>query len=248
MPDDDSRRAGISEEFTRAAAGFAERTAGRFDGMDVVGFSRVAPGDTVVEVGAGTGNFLSLFEDVSSRCVALDLTSAMLAQARERYPRLHLVKADAVRLPLASSSVELVTTAQMLHHVWRPVPVLMEMRRVAAGRVLIVDQHAPESYEQQAFMNQLEAIRDPTHAVSRPPSAFRVMVQAAGLRIVDERSWEGESSLSRWMWPGEFPGERIAEVKDFIERFGAETGMEWRRSGDDWVFTRRRLMLLAEPT
>lgn len=247
MPDEHQRL--ISDEFARAASGFAERTAGRFDQMDVVGFSRVTPDETVVEVGAGTGNFLSLFEGHAARLVALDLTAAMLEQARVRHPSLSLVVGDGNRLPFASRSIELVASAQALHHVFKPVPFLKEMRRVCTqgGRVLIVDQAATESYEQIAFMNELEAIRDPSHATSRPPSAFRAIVMAAGLEILDERLFQDQSRFSKWMWPGEFPQERIEKTRAFVEKFGAETGMDFERDGDDWIFTRRRVMLLAQP-
>lgn len=244
MPDNHKA---IQEEFERSASGFAERTVGRFDGMDVPGFARVRSHESVLEIGAGTGNFLKTFEGRAARRIALDLTSAMLQEAGRRHEGIELVQGDGVRLPFRTGSVDLVASAQMLHHVSEPVPILMEMRRIAGGegRILVVDQHATERYEEQAFMNQLEVLRDPTHAVSRPPSAFRVMLQAAALRIVDERLWEGENRLSQWMWPGEFPPERIAAVRDFIERFGSATGMEWRQEDDDWVFTRRRIMLLA---
>ena len=237
----------LRAEFDRAAAGFAARTEGRFDDMDVAGFSGVQAHETVLEVGAGTGNFLALFEGHSARRIALDLTPGMLAEARRRHEGLELVQGDAAALPFRPGSVDLVASAQALHHIHEPVPVLMEMRRVAGqkGRVLIVDQHATERYEEAAFMNQLEAIRDPSHAMSRAPSAFRVMVQAAGLEIIDERLWTGKNRFSKWMWPGEFPEERIAATLEFIEKFGVETGMEWERDGDDWVFTRRRIMLLA---
>ncbi|MGI8774201.1 MAG: class I SAM-dependent methyltransferase [Actinomycetota bacterium] len=237
----------IRAEFDRAAAGFAERTKGRFDDMDVVGFSQVQPHETVLEVGAGTGNFLSLFEGRAARRIALDLTPAMLAEARRRHAGLELVLGDAAALPLQPGFVDLVASAQALHHIHEPVPALLQMRRIAGpdGRILILDQHAPESYEKAAFMNQLEAIRDPSHAMSRPPSAFRVMVQAAGLEIVDEKLWSGKSRFSKWMWPGEFPAERIESTRDFIAKFGPETGMEWERDGNDWTFTRHRIMLLA---
>jgi predicted chitinase len=96
------------------------------------------------------------------------------------------------------------------------------------------------------MMTELELARDPSHAMSRPPSAYRMIVRAAGLEIVDERVAESEQRLSTWMWPGEFPEERIAAVGDLIAKIGPETGMGFERDGDDWVFTRRRLMLLAE--
>lgn len=235
----------VVEEFNRAAAAFSERTKNRFDATGVVEFCRVAPDDTVLEVGAGTGNFLALFEGHVARRIALDLTPGMLDIARTKEGLL-LVQADGSSLPIPSGSIELVASAQALHHMWEPLPVLREMRRVSARHLLIVDQLATENYEEIAFMNQLETIRDPTHATSRPRSAFHILVQSAGLEIVDEKIHEDQSSFSRWMWPGEFPEERIAETKAFVEKFGAETGMEFERAGDDWVFTRRRIMLLAK--
>ncbi|HEV2755418.1 MAG TPA: class I SAM-dependent methyltransferase [Actinomycetota bacterium] len=237
----------IRHEFERAAGHFVERTAGRFDALDVVAFSGARPGDTVVEVGAGTGNFLALFGEVAARLVAVDLTRAMLGEAR-RHGMLHLVAGDGRRLPLKSASSDLVTSAQALHHVHEPAAVVKEMRRVTrpGGRVLIVDQVATERYEEALMMTELELARDPSHAVSRPPSAYRMIARSAGLEILDERVAESEQRLSTWMWPGEFPEERIARVSELIEKIGPETGMGFERDGDDWVFTRRRLMLLAE--
>lgn len=238
----------LQEEFERAAEGFAERTQGRFDRMGVPDFSRVEPHETVLEVGAGTGNFLSLFEGRAARLIALDLTHGMLQQARKRHSAQELVAADGLRMPLRNRSIDLVATAQALHHIFEPVPFVKEMRRVCApgGRVLIVDQLATESYEQIAFMNQMEVLRDPSHAVSRPRSAFRAIVMAAGLDIVDEKLFEDQNHFSEWMWPGEFPDERIEKVRDFVAKFGRETGMDFEPDGDDWIFTRRRIMLLAQ--
>ncbi|MGH2694673.1 MAG: class I SAM-dependent methyltransferase [Actinomycetota bacterium] len=235
----------IRSEFERAAGTFAERTAGRFDDMDVPRFSRVQPGELVLEVGVGTGNFLSLFSHMTDRLLGVDVTLGMLRQARVHHSGLALAVADGARLPFASRSIDVVASAQMLHHVRGPLPVLKEMRRVG-GRVLLVDQVATENYEQTVVRNALEVLRDPSHAASRPASAYRVLLQAAGLTPVDERIWEGPQRLSQWMWPGEFPDERIEAVRAFIEEHGRETGMGFERDGDDWIFTRRRIMLLAE--
>jgi SAM-dependent methyltransferase len=243
----DGDRGVLQEEFDRAAAGFAERTQGRFDPLDPVGFSRLKGDAVVAEVGAGTGNFLSLFAPVARRLLALDLTHGMLREAVRRNDLVEAVQSDGARLPLASGSVDLIASAQAFHHIWKPVPVLQEMRRVMhpEGRLLLVDQVATESFEQIAFMNELEAIRDPSHATSRPPSAFRIIVRQAGLEIEDERVVEVENSFDGWMRPGEFPEDRITRVLDFIDRFGSETGMDFRREGDQWLFTRRRIMILA---
>lgn len=237
----------LNAEFDRSAGSFAERTKGRFDHMNVVEFSRVPAGATVIEVGAGTGNFLNLFEGVAGRLIALDLTETMLRTAQKEFPTMALVVGDGARLPFASRSIDLVSCAQMLHHVPEPLPLIKEMARVCAtdGHVLIVDQAATERYEEIAFMNQLEVIRDPSHAMSRPPSALKILVGAAGLEIVDERIVDSEQRMSTWMAPGEFPEQRFAQVETFIEKFGHETGMNFERDGDDWVFNRRRIMILA---
>lgn len=237
----------IQEEFDRTATLFAERTKGRFDDMDAVGFSRVVQGATVLEVGAGTANFLSLFEAVADRLIAVDLTHGMLATARANHPDVRAVQGDGRRIPVASRSIDLVATAQALHHIHEPVPVLREMGRIAkdTGHVLVIDQVASERLEEALAMNEMEVIRDPSHAISRPPSALRVVVQKAGLEIVDERLWEGRNVFSKWMWPGEFPEDRIERVMRFVEGRGAETGMDFRKEDGDWSFRRRRMMILA---
>ena len=247
MPAD--HRASVRSEFERAAAAFAERTAGRFDQLGVVAFSRVREGGTVLEVGAGTGNFLALFQAVAGRLLAVDVTRGMLEQARRRHRGLQLVLADGARLPLRDGSVDLAASAQALHHMPDPIPVLRELGRVAAGRgrVLIVDQVASEAPEEAAALHELEVVRDPSHAATRPPSELRRLLAAAGLRLLDERLTEQEQRLSNWMWPGEFPAERIDAVRDLIARRGGETDMGFRElDGGDYSFTRRRVMLLAE--
>ena len=238
----------VRGEFDRAAAVFAERSAGRFDSLNVVEFARVKPEQTVLEVGAGTGNFLSLFGEVTDALVALDLTPAMLEQARLRHRKLKLVLGDAFKLPLKTGSIDLATTAQALHHIWKPVDVLKELRRVVApgGRVLIVDSVATEKLEEVEAMNELDRVRDPSHAAFRSPSTMKVIVESAGLRVIDEHLQEEHQTLSNWMWPGEFPQERIVRVREFIETRGHETGLGFERVGDDFRFMRRRMMLLAE--
>jgi ubiquinone/menaquinone biosynthesis C-methylase UbiE len=244
---DRAHQAAVRAEFERAAAGFAERSKGRFDAMGVVEFARVARGATVLEVGSGTGNFLSLFEDVAATSIGIDLTFGMLAEARRRYPSQLLVQGDGETLPLASGSVDLASCAQMIHHVWDPLPLVKGLRRVAGrnGNVLIVDQVATERFEEATRMSQLEAVRDPSHAMSRPRSGYLTMVRAAGLEVLDERIYEDRSRFSQWMWPGEFDEERIENTRRFVERHGHETGMNFEADGDDFVFTRRRIMVLA---
>ncbi|HVF52904.1 MAG TPA: class I SAM-dependent methyltransferase [Actinomycetota bacterium] len=238
----------IVEEFTRTAELFDARTAARFDAMDVVGFSGLEPGGSILEAGSGTGNFLARFIGHAGTLIGVDLTPAMVAVAAKSHPEILSLVGSATHLPVRSAAMDLVACAQMLHHVWEPADVVREMRRATrpGGSVLIVDQVAPESFEAAQAMTALERLRDPSHAVSRPPSAYRLMAQSCGLEIVDERVHDQADSLSHWLAPEEFPEDRIGSVRDLIERHGGEMGMSFERHEDDWTFVRRRIMLLAK--
>ena len=242
-----TERETIQAEFERTSTTFAARTAGRFDHMDVVRFSQAQPGATVLEVGAGTGNFLRLFDALGGRRIAVDLTGGMLAEARASDPQMELIQADGAFLPIRSRTIDLACSAQALHHIRHPIPVLKEMRRVTAddGRVLIVDQVSPERMEETVAMNELEVLRDPSHASSRPASSFRIMLASVGFEVEAEEIHESQDRLSKWMSPDEFPPERIQAVHTFVESRGSETGMDFERDGDDWIFTRRRIQMLA---
>lgn len=116
---------------------------------------RLAPGDTVVEIGCGTGHNFPLLEAAvgpGGRIVGVDLTEAMLEEARARVERngwrnVELVRSDAVayRFPKEVGGV-LSTFALTL------VPELDRVVEHAAGalrpgkRMVVVDFKAPERW------------------------------------------------------------------------------------------------------
>jgi ubiquinone/menaquinone biosynthesis C-methylase UbiE len=245
---DEEHRAILREEFERVAPVFARRTQGRFGHLDVIGFSRVAPGATVLEVGAGTGNFLAVFAPVAGRLIAADLTPGMLRIAREQTAQMLLVAGDGARLPLRSGSVDLATSAHAIHHIPDPDPVLREMARVTAegGRVMVVDISAPEDADEADRMNEVMLLRDPSHARAFTPEGMRGLMENAGLRILAHRIVERTGRVSNWMWPGEYPEERIRLVHAYVQRHWRGLGMGIQPDGDDFTYVDKRTMVLAE--
>ena len=77
----------------------------------------LAPGDTVVEMGCGTGANLPLLRErvgTAGAVVGVDLTPGMLERARRRVDRagwrnVHLVRGDAARPPVAGADAVLAT-------------------------------------------------------------------------------------------------------------------------------------------
>jgi phosphatidylethanolamine/phosphatidyl-N-methylethanolamine N-methyltransferase len=103
------------------------------------------PGMSVLEVGVGTGIDLFLYPP-DSRITGIDLSSRMLAKARERVarhrlPHVRLCEMDAARLTFADDSFDVVYAPYMISVVPDPGQVAREMRRVcrAGGTILILN-------------------------------------------------------------------------------------------------------------
>lgn len=105
------------------------------------------PGMTVVDVGCGTGEMLSRYAGAGCRVIGVDLSPAMLAEARRRLgPGALLAVGEAAALPLPSGSADLVLATMLLHGlpVQSRVGALAEMARVAGGRGrVVVADHRP---------------------------------------------------------------------------------------------------------
>lgn len=89
------------------------------------------PGALVLDLGCGVGHDLARLEAAGMTAIGVDASAVMLGHARRRagaVPR--LVRADAARLPLRSSSIDGCRIERVLQHVDDPLPVVDEVRRV----------------------------------------------------------------------------------------------------------------------
>lgn len=124
----------------------------RLEGIEAL---RLSPGDTVVELGCGTGhNLPHLVEAVGAkgRVVGVDLTDAMLAQARRRVKRAGWLNVELVLSDAAAFALPLRTDGVLSTYALTLVPGFDEVIRRAAGalapgkRMVVVDFKAPEGW------------------------------------------------------------------------------------------------------
>lgn len=102
------------------------------------------PGMRVLDIGCGTGTWLERYAAHGAEVTGVDRSPAMLERAAARLGKAaRLVEGDAGALPFGDASFDLVSATTLLHELPgdRRRPVLSEMRRVAAGRVLVIDYH-----------------------------------------------------------------------------------------------------------
>ncbi len=91
---------------------------------------------SILEVGCGTGHFARFFETLGLRAVGLDISPAMLAEARRHGLRV-AVHADALHLPFADGAFDLVAMITTIEFLRDPLAALQETSRVARRGLIL---------------------------------------------------------------------------------------------------------------
>ena len=99
------------------------------------------PGQSVLDLAAGTGSSSIAFNLEGVRVVASDFSQGMLAEGRKRHPELEFVFADATNLPFAANEFDATTISFGLRNVVDVEKAMREMFRVTkpGGRVVICE-------------------------------------------------------------------------------------------------------------
>jgi ubiquinone/menaquinone biosynthesis C-methylase UbiE len=220
----DSHQSRILDQFTRQAGPFAQAQAIRNQQAleRIVKLAEAGPEDTSLDVACGPGLLACAFARTVRHAVGLDLTPAMLEQARKTQAEqgLHNVtwqQGDVMALPYPATHFSIVSSRFAFHHLLEPLAALKEMKRVckAGGRVIVADMSpAPEKAD---ALNAEEHLRDPSHVRAMPVEELRGMFSDAGLPAprVDTYRLEGELEdlLSR-SFPNQGDADRIRKIFD----------------------------------
>jgi ubiquinone/menaquinone biosynthesis C-methylase UbiE len=178
----------IVDQFTRQAAGFAASPTARSEDIleRMVRMARPQPDDTALDVASGPGLLVCALAGMVRHATGIDLTPAMLEQARrsqaaQGVENVTWVQGDVSALSWRGSSFDIVTCRFAFHHFPDPLAVLREMRRVcrAGGRIVVADS-APAADKAAAF-NAMEKLRDPSHTRALPAAEMAKLLIAAGL-------------------------------------------------------------------
>ncbi len=198
-------KAAVRTQFSRQAARYARSDSHAADrDLDLlVDRLEVRPGDRILDIATGTGFTAFALAARGARVVGLDLTSAMLDQARRlsAAPGIAWVAGDAEALPFADGAFDAVTVRRAPHHFPHLRQALVEMRRVArpGGRVGIVDQVPPEEEAGRALMERLEKLRDPSHVEALTASRWRGLVEELGIEVTFLTVVERAFTFEAWL-------------------------------------------------
>lgn len=238
----------VVDQFTRQAAQFALSPAARNEEIveRILRLAQAGPDDSALDVACGPGVLACALARRVRHATGIDLTPAMLDQARATQAHAGLTNlrwdlGDVTAMPYADGSFSIVTCRFAFHHFPEPLRVLREMRRVAGpgGRVVVADS-SPAAAKADAF-NAMEKLRDPSHTRAMPVEELRALFNAAGMpepRVEPTRlSLDLDSFLARSYPPG---GERDKQgMRAMFERALADDAMDVqpRREGGTLHFS-----------
>jgi|SRR4051794_7982903 len=250
-----AHRARILDQFTRQASPFANAPAIRNqDALNrIVTMAGAGPYDTVLDVACGPGLLACAFAKVSRHVTGVDVTPAMLDQARVEQQRAAVENvtwqiADVPPLPFADHSFSIVAARFALHHILDPLAVLREMLRVCrhGGRIAIADS-APSLAKAEAF-NAMERLRDPSHVRAMPVEEIRGLLLNAGFGEPRQEFYRLEGELEGLLersFPKQGDADRIRKI--FQDSLGDDAlDMDTHRTDDKTYFSYPVAILVAE--
>lgn len=183
-----SHNSRILDQFTRQAVPFSQSpNVSNQQALEfIVGSAEAGPADAVLDVACGPGLLACAFARVVRHATGIDLTPAMLDQARKLQQEQGLSnvsweQGDVTKLPYPDGSFSIVSSRFVFHHLEQPLIVLKEMVRVCrpGGRIVVTDiAPAPEKAD---ALNAEERLRDPSHVRAMPKEELRGLFTQAGL-------------------------------------------------------------------
>ena len=105
----------------------------------------LAPGETLLDLATGTGDFVELARRSGARPIGIDFAGEMLRAARRRQADAAFVQADAQQLPLRAESVDVVSCGFALRNFDELAAVFEECARVLVpgGRLVLLEVDEP---------------------------------------------------------------------------------------------------------
>lgn len=184
----------------------------------LVELAELTPTDLALDVSTGGGHTALAVAPHVARVVASDLTPRMLAVARTFISSLGVtnveyVEADAERLPFLDATFDLVTVRIAPHHYADVRAAAHEMARVLVpgGRLLLIDNVAPEEPPLDEMVNRWEKLRDASHVRNYSISEWQGFLAAVGLDVTHTETGQKAHPFTAWVERSQMPlEERVA--------------------------------------
>jgi len=178
----------------------------------------------VLDVGCAAGHTALAFAPHVREVIGVDLSRDMLAEASRQaatrgITNVRWEEASAAALPYADATFDIVACRMVAHHFPSLLPPLTEMARVliSGGQLLVVDIISPEDDALAAFINEVEALRDPSHCRDWTISEWQAAGTAIGIPIDVVTRWDLPLDFADWTARQQTPPASIARLEALFD-------------------------------
>jgi SAM-dependent methyltransferase len=157
--------------------------------------------ETALDVASGGGHVARRLREAGLDVVTVDSAPGMLAD----------VQAFAEDLPFDDRSFDVVACRVAAHHFADVEAAIYELARVAAGRVLVVD-----NLNMGGAAEEAERLRDPSHVRNYDEDEWRALFAGAGLALEDVRVFDRPIDLAAWLERAGCSGKDARRVRELM--------------------------------
>lgn len=211
----------VQQRFGATAQAYA-RSAVHSQGPDLEWIAEAAAlsgKELVVDVATGTGFTAFALAPYAREVVGIDITLPMLEAAQRlaterQVTNVHFQLGDALALPFSSSSVDLVACRYAAHHFSKIAQAVQEWVRVLkpGGKLILADSISPEEPELEAFLDEIEVLRDPSHIHNYRISEWLTLLSSGGLTANVWREWSIPLDVGSWTQRMQTPPENVERI------------------------------------
>jgi SAM-dependent methyltransferase len=223
----------IRQEFTHQASSFGISPA--MTSAETLGaLVEMVPDDpngSWLEMACGPGLISRAMSGKVGSVVGLDLTEAMLAEAKrkareEGIQNVSFVLGDAASVDFEDASFDGAITRFSFHHIPAPWRVMGEMARVVrlGGWVVVSDFIADPDRDVYAAVEEIERLRDPSHWSCLTAAQLRAIGDPFGLELESERLVPFDLDYDDWLRRGSGGAAAGALIDELLERLPSGSG------------------------
>ncbi len=180
---------------------------------------------TALDVGCAAGHTALAFAPSVHTVVGVDLSRDMLAEASRQaamrgITNVRWEEANAAALPYADATFDIVACRMVAHHFPSLLPPLTEMARVlkSGGQLLIVDIISPEDDALAAFINKVEALRDPSHSRDWTIAEWQAAGKEIGVPFDVVTRWDLALDFADWTARQQTSPASIARLETLFDK------------------------------
>lgn len=171
----------------------------------------ISPGQRVLEIGSCTGDLLAAVQP--SQGVGIDFSAEMVTRARQRYPEIEFIQADAHDLSVLKGSFDVIILSDLINELWDVQRVLEQIKPLCTPRTRVIINFYSRLWEIPLHFTQILHLATPTLAQNwLTHQDVTNMLNLAGFETI--RSWQ------EVLWPlplGAFFNKFLVRFRPFKE-------------------------------